>query len=96
VSILSGTRNSRDHILSENIYKRMKSLFPDQKDSLISGSILLCNTYSSVGEHDRATDIRFNRIKELGGKVKPGMAWTEKDGKLVVRVFFVFSINLKL
>jgi hypothetical protein len=94
VAILSGARNSLNHILSEQIYDRMKSLFPDEKDRLISGSILLCNTYSSLGEHERAKDIRFNRIKTLGKKVKPGMSWTEVDGKIVVRIFFFNKLQV--
>ncbi|CAM4780263.1 unnamed protein product [Rotaria magnacalcarata] len=48
MAILSGARSSHNSILSEKIYLRMKSLFPDQKDALISGSILLCNIYSSL------------------------------------------------
>jgi hypothetical protein len=85
VAILSGARNSRDLILSEKIYKRMKSLFSDHKDALISGSILLGNVSSSLGDHQGAQDIRLNRIKELGKRVKVGISWTEVNGELVVR-----------
>jgi hypothetical protein len=87
VAILSGARNSRQHIISKQIYDRMKILFPDQKERLISGSILLCNIYSSLGDHEQAENIRSNRIKELGTKVKPGVAWTEFNGEIVVRRF---------
>lgn len=85
VAILSGARNSRDFILSNKIYERMKSLFPDQKDALISGSILLCNVYSSLGDDQGAQDIRLNRIKELGKRVKIGLSWTEVNGEIVVK-----------
>jgi hypothetical protein len=87
VAILSGARNSRQHILSKQIYDRMKILFPDQKETLISGSILLSNIYSSLGDHEQAENIRSNRIKELGTKVKPGLAWTEFNGEIIVRRF---------
>jgi hypothetical protein len=87
VAILSGARNSRQHILSKQIYDRMKILFPDQKERLISGSILLSNIYSSLGDHQEAENIRSNRIKELGKKVKPGVSWTEFNGEIVVRRF---------
>ncbi len=87
MAILSGARNSRQHILSKQIYDRMKILFPDQKERLISGSILLSNIYSSLGDHQEAENIRSNRIKELGKKVKPGVSWTEFNGEIVVRRF---------
>ncbi|CAM4821705.1 unnamed protein product [Rotaria magnacalcarata] len=83
VAILSGARNSRDSILSEKMYRRMKILFPDEKGALISGSILLCNVYSSLGDHEEAEDIRFNRRKELGKKVQVGLSWTEVNGEIV-------------
>jgi hypothetical protein len=87
VAILSGARNSRQHILSKQIYDRMKKLFPNEKETLISGSILLCNIYSSLGDHEEAENIRLNRIKELGKKVKPGVSWTEFNGEISVRKY---------
>ncbi|CAF5228865.1 unnamed protein product, partial [Rotaria magnacalcarata] len=36
-SLLSGLRNNRNRYLSEKIYNRMKSLFPDQKQDLVAG-----------------------------------------------------------
>ncbi|CAF1169539.1 unnamed protein product [Adineta steineri] len=81
-AILSGARNSRNSIVSEKIYERMKLLFQNEKDTLISGSILLSNIYSSLGQHEEAQSIRLNRIKEVGKKVQPGLAWTEKDGEI--------------
>jgi hypothetical protein len=65
----------------------MKKLFPDEKETLRSGSILLCNIYSSLGDHEEAENIRLNRIKELGRKVKPGVAWTEFNGEISVRKY---------
>jgi hypothetical protein len=88
VAMLSGARNCQDSVLSQKIYNRMKSLFPDRKENLIAGSILLCNTYSSVGEYEQAKDVRSNRIKELGKSVKIGLSWTAVNGEVVVRCFF--------
>jgi hypothetical protein len=50
VSMLSAARNCSQSDLSQRLYDRMKSLFPEQKPALISASILLCNTYLSIGE----------------------------------------------
>ncbi len=87
VAILSGTRNARNSILSKKIYNRMKSLFPDRTEHLIAGSILLSNTYLSVGEYEQAKHIRSNRIKELGKKVTPGLTWTEVNSELAVEYY---------
>ena len=92
--MLSGTRNSRDSILSEKIYTRMKLIFPDEKDALISGSILLCNIYSSVSDHQQSENIRLNRLKELGKRVKVGLSWTEVNGEIVVSAVFSDRQNL--
>jgi len=83
--MLSGARNCRHSALSEKIYNRMKMLFPDQKDDLISSSILLGNIYSSLGDYKKAETIRSDSIKEHGEKVKPGLSWTEVDGEIAVK-----------
>ncbi|CAF1314707.1 unnamed protein product, partial [Rotaria sordida] len=82
MAILSGARNSHQHTLSKKIYDRMNILFPDEKERLKSGSILLGNTYSSVGDYQEAVNIRSKRIRELGTKVKPGVSWTEFNGEI--------------
>ncbi|CAF1229480.1 unnamed protein product [Rotaria magnacalcarata] len=83
MAMLSGARNSRDSVLSQRLYNRMKSLFSNKKDDLIAASILLCNTYSSLGQFEQATHIRSTRIKEFGKNVKVGLTWTEANGELV-------------
>ncbi|CAF2146444.1 unnamed protein product [Rotaria magnacalcarata] len=83
MSLLSGARNNRNSNLSEKIYERMKSLFPNEKESLASGVILLANIYSSLGEHEEAKNFRSSQIKELGVKVKVGLSWTEIKGQIV-------------
>ena len=84
VAILSGARNHRNTLLSQTIYNRMKCLFPNQKEAMIAGSILLSNTFSSMGDDEQAKDIQRIRIKEYGSKVKIGLSWTEVNGEIVV------------
>jgi hypothetical protein len=71
----------------------MKSLFPNQREQLISGSILLCNTYLSVNEYGHAEDIRSNRLKTLGSNVQVGVAWTAANGQIVVKFFYSTLIS---
>ncbi len=73
----------------------MKILFPDHKDHLISGSILVGNIYSSLGDYEKAATIRSNTIKEYGGKVKVALSWTEVDGEIAVKDFFRLLTKLK-
>ncbi|CAF3655109.1 unnamed protein product, partial [Rotaria sordida] len=87
--LLSGTRNNHNSKLSEKIYNRMKSLFPDEKEGLTSGTILVSNIYSSIGEYQQAKEFRSSQIKELGQKIKPGLSWTDGSGE-IVKVCFVF------
>ena len=87
VAILSGLRNQRNSASARKLYDRMRYLFPNRKDDLRSASILLSNIYSSLGDNQEAELIRMNRIKEIGKKVKPGLAWTEVNGELVVNIF---------
>ncbi|CAF5029348.1 unnamed protein product [Rotaria sp. Silwood1] len=81
--MLSGTRNHRNSQLAEKIYDRMKSLFPDEKQSLLSGAFLLSNIYSSFGEYERAMDIRSKQKNELGLNIKVGVTWTMVNDELV-------------
>ncbi|CAF1234964.1 unnamed protein product [Adineta steineri] len=83
MSLLSGARNSRQSHLSQEIHKRMKLLFPNEKNLLISASVLLCNISSSLGDHEEAQALRLDRIKEVGNKVKVGLSWTEVNGEVV-------------
>ncbi|CAF4969389.1 unnamed protein product [Rotaria sp. Silwood1] len=85
MALLSGARNHGNIQLSEKIYNRIKSLFPDEKECLISGAILLSNVYSSRGEFELGRDIRYRHINKLKHKVKVGLSWTEVNGELVVK-----------
>ncbi|CAF4838862.1 unnamed protein product [Rotaria sp. Silwood1] len=83
MAMLSGTRNHRNSQLAEKIYDRMKSLFPDEKQSLLPSAFLLSNIYSSFGEYERAMDIRSKQENELGLNIKVGVTWTMVNDELV-------------
>ncbi|CAF5124791.1 unnamed protein product, partial [Rotaria magnacalcarata] len=82
-ALLSGARNAKNVYLSQNIYDRMKNLFPEEKDPLISAAVLLANVYASSGEIDKASDIRLE-IYKSGTKKKVGLTWITVDGQLYV------------
>ena len=84
--MLSGARTQRHPALSQQLYDRMKSLFPDRKPNLIAASVLLSNTYSSVGEVQQAQEVRIDRLKQFGNRMRLGVSWTEVNGDLVVSV----------
>ena len=83
-TMLSAARTCHDAVRSRKLYERMQSLFPDQKSKLISASILVSNTYLSVGDEQGAQDIRSDRNKRWGNKVRPGVSRTEVNGEVVV------------
>ncbi|CAF1365864.1 unnamed protein product [Adineta steineri] len=83
MALLSGARNHRNLTLSKKIYQRMKQLFPDNKQALISASILLSHIYSSVGEDQEAKQVRLNRLEEIGKNRIIGTTWTAYNGEIV-------------
>jgi hypothetical protein len=83
VILLSGARNVKNSNLSQNIYDRMKKLFPQMVNSLLSAAILLANTYASSGEMDKASNIRI-QLNKSGIKKKIGLSWTSVNGQLFV------------
>ena len=89
--MLSGARNHRNSILSQKIYNRMRSLFPNHKSDLTSARVLLSNTYASVGEDQQAQAIRNYRLRNLGMKTKLGLTWTESNGQLLVDHFPLYE-----
>ncbi|CAF4440561.1 unnamed protein product, partial [Rotaria magnacalcarata] len=81
MALLSGARNAKNVYLSQNIYDRMKNLFPEEKVPLISAAVLLANVYASSGEIDKASNIRLE-IHKSGTKKKVGLTWITVDGQL--------------
>ena len=84
-ALLSGARTARRSDLAKTLYDRMQSLFSDYRPTLISASILLSNTYQSLGASGEASDVRDNRLKAYGAKVEPGKTWTVVNGQVAVR-----------
>jgi hypothetical protein len=83
VALLSGARNEKNSHLSQEIYDRMKKLFPQSDDLLTSASTLLANVYGSIGDIDRASDIR-TQLNKSNAKKKIGLSWTVINGQLYV------------
>ena len=83
VALLSGARNMQNVYLSQNIYDRMKKLFPEMKNLLVSAAVLLANVYASSGDIDKASNIRLEMYKS-GTRKKVGLTWITVDGQLYV------------
>lgn len=82
VALLSGTRNAKNSLLSQQIHDRMKKIF-QSNDSLISASILLSNTYASSGDIEKASDIK-TELYQSGAKRKSALTWTVVNGQVYV------------
>ena len=62
----------------------MNKLFPQLKDSWMSASVLLANTYTSIGDIGKATDVKM-QLAQSGLKKKGGRSWTTtSNGKYYV------------
>jgi hypothetical protein len=83
VALLSGARNEKNIHLSQQIFDRMKKLFPELTHPLIAAAILLHNSYASSGKIEKASDIKLQLIKS-GLKKKMALSWTSVNGKLFV------------
>ncbi|CAF2852964.1 unnamed protein product [Rotaria sp. Silwood2] len=80
MALLSGARNVSNAYLSQKVYDRIKKLFPESTNPLISAAILLANTYASSGDVDKASDIRIQLYKS-SAKRKIGISWTVVNEK---------------
>ena len=69
--------------LSQNVYDRMKKLFPQMTNPLIAAAVLLANVYASSGDIDKALDIRI-QLNQSGVKKKIGLSWTVVNEQLFV------------
>ena len=96
MALLSGARNHKNSQLAEEIYNRMKKLFPRLQHSWVSASVLLANTYSSSGDVGKATDIKIELVQS-GLKKTSALSWTTtNNGKYYVSLMhFFFSEEKK-
>lgn len=83
-TMLSGARTARHSTLAQALYNRMRSLFPDYKSDIISASILLSNTYASLGDEEQAKEVRDHRLQNYGSKVQPDLTMTMVNGEVLV------------
>lgn len=86
MALLSGARNAKNMALGEVMYNRMKELFPQQPNALTSAAVLLANVFGSLGEFDKASDIRI-QLHKYGVKKKVGLSRTVVDGQIYVCLF---------
>ena len=86
MALLSGARNVNNSYLSQNVYDRMKKLFPEMNNRLISATVLLGNVYASSGDIDKASNIR-NELQQSGAKKKIGLSWTVVNGQVFVSLY---------
>jgi hypothetical protein len=84
VAVLSGARNRCRSDLAEQLYDRMRTLFPQERSHLIAASTLVSNIFSSIGDDDQSQQIRKDRIQHYGTKLTPGITWTEVNEQIEV------------
>ncbi len=87
VTLLSGARNEKNSHLSQQIFDRMKKLFPDLNDPLMAAAILLANVYGSSGDIEKASDIKI-QLNKSSAKKKIGLSWSAANGKVFVSLEF--------
>ena len=85
--LLSGARNEKNSRRAQEIYDRMKQLFPQSKDLITSGSTLLQNIYGSLGDMDKVAEIRME-FQQSGFRKKTGLSWTVVNGRRYVSIEF--------
>jgi len=83
VALLSGARNVNNINISQNVYDRMRKLFPQMTNPLIPAEVLLANVYASSGDMNKASDIRI-QLNKSSVKKKVGLTWTVTNGQLYV------------
>jgi len=67
----------------------MKKIFPQSNDLLTSASTLLSNVYGSIGDIDKASDIKI-QLNKSHAKRKVGLSWTVVNGQVYVRCKLIF------
>lgn len=83
MSLLSASRNVKNSDLAQKTYNRMKELFPDSNDVLTLGLTLLGNVYGSIGNFEKADEVR-RELNQSSLKKTVGLTWTVIDGEIYV------------
>ncbi|CAF0912851.1 unnamed protein product [Adineta steineri] len=81
MALLSGARNVNNSSLAQNIYDRMRKVFPEQSDPLTAATTLLKNVYASIGDLEKASNIQ-KELQKLNAKKKIGRSWTVINGQI--------------
>jgi hypothetical protein len=69
--------------LAQKIFDRIQSNFPDYKDTLLSATVLLANTYALSNDTSMAFDLRM-KLNKSGMKKVPGVSSTVVNEKIFV------------
>ncbi|CAF0744675.1 unnamed protein product [Adineta steineri] len=80
MSLLSGARNEKNSHLSQQVFDRMKILFPEVGKSYPSASVLLANVYAISGDMEKASNIQ-NQVSKSQVKKEIGLSWTVVNGQ---------------
>ena len=91
MAILSGARNKRNTFLAQKLFDRFQILFHNDKNCLISATILLGNTYAMCGDFSMASDIRL-RLNQSGLRKMAGLSTTVVNGQIVVSGIKIYSL----
>jgi len=83
VTLLSGARNEKNSHLAQQVYDRMKKLFPQLVDPLNTAAILLANVYGSIGDIEKSSHIR-TQLNQSSIKKKIGLSWIVTNGQVYV------------
>ncbi len=83
MALLSGARIEKNSHIAQQLYDRMKKLFPQLKDALNSAGILLANVYGSLGDFEKASDIR-TQLDQSNIKKKIGLSRIVTNGQIYV------------
>ncbi|CAF4748440.1 unnamed protein product [Rotaria socialis] len=82
LALLAGARNAKNNQICQNVFNRMKKLFPDLTDPITAATILLANSYASSGEIDMASKLR-QELAKLSRKKQAGISWTLINGQVI-------------
>ncbi len=69
--------------MAQKIFDRIQSNFPDYKDTLLSATVLLANTYALSNDTSMAFDLRM-KLNKSGMKKVPGVSSTVVNEKIFV------------
>ena len=83
VALLGALRVHRQKKLAEMMRHRIGQMFPQHSEVQVAAAVLMANTYSLLGEVEKATDVKIE-MHRSGMKKKAGESWTTAEGQFYV------------